>query len=338
MEKVSRSSGSPTMADVARRAGVAPITVSRALSNPTQVSAKTLAAVRRAVDELSYVRDAVAGGLASRATRCIGCVVPVLSNSIFADTLQGLSEALEARDYRLLIGSTQYDPIREQRVVEAFVEQRVDGVALTGTTHTNALQALLRRTGVPVVEMWALPKKPLDCVVGFSNYAAARTMTNHLCARGYRQIAYIGGPTYMNDRTQARERGYRAGLGEAGLAYREALVRRAPFEFENGAVALADLLREAPSIDAVFAASDVLAVGAFLYCLRMGLPVPGRVALAGLDGSPIATQLRPELTTIRFPRRAIGVRAAQLLLSRIGGEPPGHIEDLGFELVCGGSS
>ncbi len=326
------------MADVAREAGVAPITVSRAVSHPSQVAAHTLTAIRRAIEQTGYVRHAVAGSLASKATRCIVSVVPVLSNSIFADTLQGLSEELEARGYRLLIGSSQYDPLREQRVVEAFLEQRVDGIALTGTTHLPALRAQLKRSGTPVVEMWNLPTRPLDCAVGFSNFAAARAMVRHLVSRGHRRIAYIGGPTYMNDRTQARERGYRAGLAEAGLKAREAFVRRTPFEFENGARALSDLLSKTPSIDAVFAASDVLAVGALLYCLKSGLPVPGRVALAGLDGSPIGAQLTPELTSMRFARREIGAHAASILLGRIGGALPGTVVDLGFELLPGASS
>lgn len=326
------------MADVARRAGVAAITVSRALSRPSQLSAPTLARIQRAIAETGYVRHALAGSLASNATRCIGAVVPVLSNSIFADTLQGLSQVLEEQGYRLLIASSQYDPLREQRIVEAFVGQRVDGIALTGTTHAGNTRAMLTRSRIPVVQMWNLPTRPFDCAVGFSNFAAARAMVRHLCSRGYRRIAYIGGLTYKNDRTQARERGYRAGLSEAGLPVKEAHVRRTPFEFENGAAALSDLLEADSSIDAVFAASDVLAVGALLHCLRRGWRVPDKVALAGLDGSPIGALITPELTSIRFPRRQIGVRAAELLLDRIRGRPAGVVEDLGFELLAGGSA
>jgi LacI family gluconate utilization system Gnt-I transcriptional repressor len=326
------------MEDVALRAGVAPITVSRALSDPRRVASSTSVRIQRAIAEIGYVRDAVAGSLASKATRCVGTVVPVLSNSIFADTLQGLSETLEAHGYRLLIASSQYDPQREQRVIEAFIGQRVDAIALTGSTHTEGTRALLKRAGIPVVEMWSLPSRPLDCAVGFSNFAAARTMVRHLVSRGYRSIAYIGGPTYKNDRTQGRERGYRTGLAEARIPVREDLIRRTPFEFENGATALSDLLACQPGIDAVFAASDVLAVGALLHCLRSGWPVPGRVALAGLDGSPIGSQITPTLTSIRFPRREIGARSAQLLLDRIGGGQGGVSEDLGFELLPGGSA
>jgi LacI family gluconate utilization system Gnt-I transcriptional repressor len=186
--------------------------------------------------------------------------------------------------------------------------------------------------------MWNLPTRPFDCAVGFSNFEAARAMVRHLCSRGYRRIAYIGGLTYKNDRTQARERGYRAGLSEAGLPVTEARVRRTPFEFENGAAALSDLIKSDSSIDAVFAASDVLAVGALLHCLRRCWPVPGKVALAGLDGSPIGALITPELTSIRFPRRQIGVRAAELLLDRIRGRPAGVVDDLGFELLTGGSA
>lgn len=326
------------MMDVARQAGVAPITVSRALSDPSLVAPATLARIRKAVERRGYVKDAVAGSLSSQRTRSVGVVVPVLSNSIFADTLQGLADVLDAHGYRLLIAASQYDPERERGAIECFLEQRVDAIALTGTAHNEAARRLLRRSGVPVAEMWNKPARPLDCAVGFSNFEAARSMVRHLVARGYRNIAYVGGPTANNDRTSGRERGYRAGLREAGMEPSEARIRRTTFEFEHGARALTELLAADPAIDAVFGASDVLAVGALLHCLRRGWRVPERVALAGLDGSAIGTQLTPSLTSMRFPRRAIGSRAAEILVGRVGGMPGGLCEDLGFELVEGGST
>lgn len=326
------------MADIARRAGVAAITVSRALSDPSLVAPKTLARIRRAVRDCGYVKDAVAGSLSSQHTRSVGVVVPVLTNSIFADTLQGLAEVLDSRGYRLLIATSQYDPERERQAIEAFLERRVDAIALTGTTHNAAACALLRRAGIPLAEMWNKPARPMDCAVGFSNFEAARAMVRHLVARGYRNIAYVGGPTANNDRTRGRERGYLAGLREAGMAANPARIRRTTFEFEHGARAVADLVADDASIDAVFAASDVLAVGALLHCLRKGWRVPEQIALAGLDGSAIGTQLTPALTSIRFPRRAIGTRTAELLLARIDGVPGGVCEDLGFELLEGESA
>ncbi len=326
------------MVDVAQQARVAPITVSRALSEPSLVAPATLARILRAIERSGYVKDAVAGSLSSQRTRSVGVVVPVLSNSIFADTLQGLADVLDAHGYRLLIAASQYEPDREREAIECFLQQRVDAIALTGTTHNEAACRLLRRSGVPVVEMWNKPPRPLDCAVGFSNFQAARSMVRHLVARGYRNIAYVGGIIANNDRTLGRERGYRAGLREAGMEPREARIRRTRFEFENGARALADLLACDPHIDAVFGASDVLAVGALLHCLRRGWRVPQRVALAGLDGSPIGAQLTPSLTSMRFPRRRIGSRAAEVLLGRIGGMPGGVCEDLGFELVEGESA
>lgn len=326
------------MADVARLARVSTMTVSRALASPGLVAPRTLDRITRAIERCGYVKDEVAGSLSSQSTRSVGVVVPVLSNSIFADTLQGLADVLGLHGYRLLIATSQYDLERERQSIEAFLERRVDAIALTGTTHNAGAHKLLKRSGIPVVEMWSKPARPLDSAVGFSNFEAARAMTRHLIARGYRNIAYVGGVTAHNDRTQGREKGYRSGLREAGMPVLEARIRRTPFEFENGARALDELLEADPSIDAIFAASDVLAVGALLHCLRIGLPVPDRMALAGLDGSAIGAQLTPALTSIGFPRHAIGARAAQILMGRIGGSPAGVVEDLGFELVPGGSA
>lgn len=327
----------PTMVDVARIAGVTSMTVSRALREPERVAPRTLNRILQAIEKSGYVKNAVAGSLSSQSTRTIGVVVPVLSNSIFADTLQGLSATLSPLGYRLLIATSEYDLDQERQAIETLLERRVDAIALTGTTHNERSVTLLRRAGVPIVEMWNRPKTPLDCSVGFSNYEAARAMVRHLVSRGYRKIAYIGGLTKNNDRTQGRERGYRAGLIEADLPIHEKYIRRTSFEFENGAKALEDLLSSHPEIDVAFAASDVLAVGALLHSIRRGWKVPERIALAGLDGSKIGAQITPTLTSIRFPRFIIGQRAAQILIDRINGMPRETIEDVGFELVQGGS-
>lgn len=112
------------------------------------------------------------------------------------------------------------------------------------------------------------------------------------------------------------------------------MIVRAPFEFESGGMALGDLLRRMPDADAVFAASDILAVGVLLECLGRGIAVPGRLAVAGFDDAGISSRMTPPLTTIRVPRRAIGRTIAERMLARLAGRPTGErIVDLGFELI-----
>lgn len=322
------------MSDIARAAGVSVVTVSRSLNHPDKVSADTRKRVIEAMERAGYVPDQVAGSLVTRKSHAIGLVIPTVTNSLFADTIQGISEVLEPRGYQLMIGSSRYDPDVEQALVRTLLSRRCDAVILTGVTHTEGTRRLLEKSGVPVVEMWNLCDDPIDTLVGFSNFEAARQMTLHLGRRGYRNIAFMGGDTAQNDRTTHREEGYLAALDELGLARVPDRIERGSFDFRNGARGLRALLERCPEIDAIFTASDVLAVGAIFECMRAGWPVPGRVAIAGLDDSVIAGEVVPALTTVRIPRHQIGLRIGEVLLDRLEGRRSAAARiDLGFEII-----
>jgi len=320
------------MAEVAQLAGVSAMTVSRAMRNPASVTPATLSRIQSAVASTGYVPNRIAGSLASRRTRIVGMIVPSLRNSLFAESIQGMSDNLGAAA-DLLIADSGYTLKGEEAAVLAFLSQRVCGIVLHNTKHTPRTRLMLQNAGIPCVETGNLVAQPIDMAVGFSNRAAAAAMTAHLIGRGYRRIGFVSLATKDNDRAAERRRGYLDALAQHGLAHDPALTLEAPPGLRSGGAALAQLV-ETAGADAVFLSGDVLATGALLEAHRRGWAVPGRVAIAGSDDSELQETVIPPLTTIRFPRYEIGRRAAGLLLDRLEGRASGRIVvDLGFEII-----
>ena len=330
-KRASRAGGGVRMHDVARLAEVSPITVSRALSQPDKVSAETRRRVEAAIAQVGYVPNLTAGSLASNRSRIIAAVVPTIANSIFADTVQGLSDQLERQGYQLLLGQTGYSETTEDELIRAFLGRRPDALVLTGIGRSAAARALLRNAEIPIVETWDLTAAPLDMLVGFSNRDAGRAMAEFFLARGYRRLAFVGS---TDQRSQARRAGF---LAAAPDALTIALDEQA--SVPRGRAALQRVRAEAPDVQAIFFSTDVLAVGALLECQRLGLAVPRELAIAGLGDLPIAAEINPALTTIEIRGYAIGEHAARMLLQRLAGERVApKIVDLGFRIVARASA
>lgn len=322
-----------TIHDVAREAGVSSITVSRYFKLPEKVASATREAIEAAVKRLDYTPNLAAMTLASNRSPIVAVIVPNLSNSIFSETLQEIERILRPAGLHLLIGHSHYSAQTEEELVRTFLAYRPNALILTGCIQTPATEALVRAAKVPVIQMWSLTETPIDTCVGMSNYQAALQMTRYLIGKGHRRIGYIGGLLENNDRAQQRERGFCAALAEAGLDCAAGQIVRAPFEFVAGGEAIDNLLAT-QALDAVFASSDILAVGVMLACLQRGLKLPADLAIAGFDDAGISSMMTPSLTTLHVPRKAIGAQVAQCILDRLNQRDSGQrIFDLGFELV-----
>jgi LacI family gluconate utilization system Gnt-I transcriptional repressor len=331
VEKVTRRSA--RMSDVAARAGVSSMTVSRALRDSSSVTPETLRQIEMAINSTGYVPNRVAGSLASRRTNVVGLIVPSLRNSLFVETIQGVSDSLGPK-YDLMIADSGYSLKGEEVAIRAFLAQRVCGILLHDTKHTQRSQAMLRDAGVPCVETGNLIKQPIDMVVGFSNHDASCAMTAHLIERGYRQIGFVSLPIKDNDRAAERRAGYLSALSRAGIKPDPGLIIESAPGLRNGGHALVTLVERNSNMDAVFLSGDVLATGALLEANRRHWDVPGRIAIAGSDDNELQEIVSPALTTLRFPRYEIGRRAAGMLLDRLHGRASGQaILDLGFEIV-----
>jgi len=324
----------PRMRDVAERAGVSAMTVSRALRDPSLTTPDTQRRIERAMREMQYVPNALASGLRTAGRgKVVASIVPSLRNSLFAETNQGLSDALRERGVNLMLGDSHTSQQESVDLVMAFLAQRPCGIVLHEAVSSPRMRRLLKQSGIPVVEVGDLNPRPLDAVVSYSNHDAAKAMTQHLIAKGYRRIGFASLSLAVTARAGARLAGYQDALTGAGMPVDAKLMVETRSGFEGGASALVQLVES--GADAIFFSGDVLAIGAMLECARRGWKVPGRVAIVGFDDLEMAAQVNPPLTTLKLPRYEIGRRAAQIILDRNDGRkrPPREVIDLGFHII-----
>jgi len=327
------------MADVAKHAGVSPMSVSRALKTPSTVSLDIRQRVERAVRAVGYVPNELAGGLrAFSRTKLVAAIVPSLRNSLYAAQTQGMSDALRARGYKLMLGDSHRSGDEQAELVAAFLAQRPSGLILHDPISSPETAKLLLKAGIPVVEVGDLVRRPLDMVVSYSNFAAGKAMTCHLIERAYRRIGFASLNTSITPRSAERLKGYKAALREAGLPVNPRQIVEVDGSYASGGVAIVELVKH--GADAVFFAGGVMAVGAALQCQHRGWAVPGRIAIATFDDHEIASQLSPPLTALKIPRYEIGRRAAELILERHEGAPKAKSMriDMGFEILARAST
>jgi len=329
----SRSGFSVRMADVGRLAGVSAMTVSRALRDPQSVATATLRRIEQSIKTTGYLPNRIAGSLSSRRSNVIGLVVPSLRNSLFAETIQGVADALGSA-YDLMVADSGYALKGEEAAILAFLRQRVCGIVLHNTKHTPTARRQLADAEIPCVETGNLIREPIDMAVGFSNFSAGFAMSEYLIRRGYRRIAFVSLPTADNDRAAQRRAGFLAALERQQMKADSRIILETGSGLRGGAEALVRIMKSGRRCDAVFLTGDVLATGAVLEANRRGWKIPERIAIAGSDDNELQESVRPSITSIRFPRYEIGRRAGAMLVERVQGRPVGRaIIDLGFEIM-----
>jgi DNA-binding LacI/PurR family transcriptional regulator len=335
--------GPPTLEQVAALAGVSRATVSRVVNGSPKVSPAVRAQVERAVAKLGYVPNRAARSLVTRRADSVALVVSepharFFSEPFFAGMVRGVSAALAETGVQLLLLIAQDLPDRgwlERYVVGGHV----DGVLLASLHGDDPLPGTLERAGVPAV----LIGRPVDqaapgSYVDADNRGGAGKAVGHLARRGRRRIATITGSLDMGV-GQDRLEGYRDGLAAAGLAGAGELVETGDFTEEGGAAAMGRLLeRPGDPVDAVFAASDLMAAGALRALRAAGRRVPEEVAVVGFEDSAVARYAQPPLTTVRQPIEEMGRQATRLLLAQVAGEAGGMHLILDTELVVRASA
>ncbi len=334
----SRATGRVTLADVARLAGVSPMTVSRSLRGERGVDEVLVAKVREAANKLGYVPDPAARALASSRSSHVAVLIPLLTNALFVDLLEAVQRTLRPAGFQTLIGITHYDPAEEEQLLREQLMHRPAGMLLTGLERTEASRELIERSGVPCVHLMETVKREGLYCVGMSQEEAGAAITRHLVERGYRRIAFAA--AQLDARVLQRMNGWRRELQAAGLHdARLEWLRPEPSSIELGGRMLEQIVAQSPAVDAVFFCNDDLAQGALLAAVRLGVKVPQQVAVAGFNDLTGSAQMPPPLTTIRTPRAQIGTEAARMLLALMNGQPvePACV-DLGFELVVRGST
>jgi DNA-binding LacI/PurR family transcriptional regulator len=333
---------SPTLEEVAALAGVSRATVSRVVNGSPKVSPAVRAQVERAVAKLGYVPNRAARSLVTRRADSVALVVSephtrFLSEPFFAGTVRGVSAALADTGVQLLLLIAHDLPDRG-RLERYVVGGHVDGVLLASLHGDDPLPGTLERAGVPAVLVGRPAGTGPASYVDADNRGGARQAVDHLVRRGRRRIATIAGPQDMGV-GQDRLDGWRDGLRAAGLAADDDPVEAGDFTEEGGAAAMARLLaRPGRPVDAVFAASDLMAAGALRALRAGGRRVPDDVAVVGFEDSAVARYAQPPLTTVRQPIEEMGRQATRLLLAKVAGEAAGMHLILDVELVVRAST
>jgi LacI family gluconate utilization system Gnt-I transcriptional repressor len=324
-----------TLKDVAKLAGVSPITVSRALNRPDMVAPDTLAAVRQMVERTGYVPNLLAGGLASRKTRFVAAIVPAISNQIFSESIQSLTDRLWESGYQVLLGTSGYPTSREEDLLAAILSRRPDGIFLTGISHSAESHRRLAAARIPVVEVWDLTPTPVDMLVGFSHEKVGQAVADDLLVCGHRRFGVISAD---DARAEVRRTGFLSVLEKNGVMDVPTVHVPAPSNLRLGREGLARLLDRGPLPRAVFCSSDTLAHGVLMEAQARGLSIPAELAVVGFGDLDFAAHTYPPLSTVRIDRPAIGRIAAEALLGRIEGRNVERIVDIGFQMLRRGTS
>lgn len=320
-----------TLKDVARLAGLSPITVSRALHNPKLVKPDTIARVKEAAAAMGYIPNMLAGSLTTKRSRLIAAIVPQLSNSMFSETVQGLNDELSAHGYQLLLSVSNYSRQKEEDLLAAILSRQPDGIVLTGIHHQPGVRKKLLATGVPVVETWDLTPSPIDIAIGFSQERIGEKVAQYLLGKGYRRFASI---CARDERANRRRLALEAELQLHGVVPVATHMATTPTVLNLGREGLRAILAAGHAPEVVVCSSDVLAQGALIEAQAQGIAVPEQLGIMGFGDFDFAAYTHPPISSVHIDKRAIGVRAARALIAKIEGRPPaGNVIDVGFELV-----
>lgn len=328
--KTHRSSGGVTLEEVAKLAGVSPITVSRVLNQPGIVAPATIEKVQNAISRTGYVPNLLAGALASRRSRLIAAIIPSIVNPIYAESVRFLIDRLRTKGYEVLLGESGYTTAVEEDLILAILSRRPDGIFLTGTDHSAESRRRLLAARIPVVESWDLTPTPLDVVVGFSHEKVGREVAAYLFKKGYRRFAVV---TANDPRAQIRLREFKATLDQDGIKDVPTITVPVPSTLMLGRNGFTQLLDMGFKSGVIFCSSDTLAHGVLIEATSRKLSIPEELAIMGFGDQSFSAHTHPAISTVWIDRAEIGRRAAEALLERIdGGIDFDKIIDLGFQV------
>ncbi|WP_339226005.1 LacI family DNA-binding transcriptional regulator [Oceanobacillus sp. FSL K6-2867] len=308
-----------TIQEVAKKAGVSTATVSRVLNNRETVKEKTRIRVEQAIEELNYEPSALGRNLRNSESRLLLVLIPSISNPFYTEIINGIEDTAISKGYNILLCETDSNPKREAIYFNMVRNRLADGIILMDpTVNRKNLYDLASRH--PIVQCSEFDEQGEISYVTIDNELAAYQAVKHLIKIGNRKVALINtDEKYL----YARERrsGYEKALHEFGLPIETKQMRETEqLEFEGGQQAMRSLLNDADRPDAVFAVSDVLAIGAMKEIQLQGLKVPDDIAVIGFDKISFSNMTNPTLTTIAQPMYKMGCTSANMIINKIRGK------------------
>jgi DNA-binding LacI/PurR family transcriptional regulator len=309
----------PSIKDIARIAEVSHPTVSRALRNSPLVNPQTAERIRKIASEAGYQASAVARGLVMRRTRTVGLVVTSVADPFISGVVRGVEQTARDLGYNVMLADSNADPVREQRIVQSFAEQRLDGIIVTSSRVGALYLPMLEAMRVPIMLINNQYPGPFVQAVMIRNIEGTRAAVNHLIQLGHRRIAYLGDQFgYQSD--VERISGYREGLEAARIPFEAELVVHGDSRTEAAVGAMGQLLNLQETPTAVCCYNDMTALGAMYAIHARGLRVPDDVSVTGFDDLFFAAYTQPPLTTVRQPIHRMGQLAMENLVKLISGE------------------
>lgn len=328
-----------TQADVAKRAGVSMMTVSRVINGSSHISPETKASILTAIEELGYVTNFMAGNLRGRSSDIIAVIIPSVKDLVFGEILSGINATLNPNGFCTVIGETHFDAELEKDIVTSLLRLQPAGLIITGGMNRDAkLQALLDKRTYPIVQIWDIHDLPFDYHVGPSQILAGTLIADHFLNRGRKRIAYVGSELQRDVCAARRLEAFRKRLLEAGVSITVETDGTLPRQPKTGADLTQRLLERHPEVDAIYYLNDAMAVGGLNFLAGSGIAVPERLSVAGFNGSTAQYSIRTSLTTVDVPRYGLGELAAGKLLHLLDGNDLDPVHEVEIRFVPGGTS
>lgn len=314
--------------DIAARARVSVMTVSKSLHDAPDISAATKARIRQLAQQMGYVPDSAAQGLRSRTTKLLGLVIPAVTNPLFARLVMAIEERAHELGCELILAHSLNNVEREEKCIRRLLARRVDGLFISPVYRMEASAKIFDELAAHRTPVVVLGQRARFCApfvnVETDDLAASYAATNHLLGLGHRRIAFFAGPAVC-PWAQERFDGYRRALLEAKLDLDEQLVFNAGSTIEEGEKAALQFLQEAPGATAVQASNDLVAIGAANLFLNQGLRIPHDLSVVGFGNILVAEFFRVPLTTVRQPKLRLGAAAMETMLKLQQGRKPNSL-------------
>lgn len=316
-----------TMRDVAKLAGVAPITVSRVINNSGYVSPETRAAVEAAAADLNYVPNMLAHSLRSKSTQTIALIMADITNPFWTSVARGVEDAASEQGFIVIFCNTDENTAKEEQYLSMLLRRRVDGVILVPTSNSGETVAQLQAQGVEVVVLDRQVQDAVVDVVRGDSFLGAYELTRHLTALGHRRIGMLNGSSKVSVSIE-RLNGYLHALAEAGIQPEQELIIHGQFAVESGYNMARQILAHPARPSALFTANNFIAIGALRALSESGLRVPDQISIVSFDDLPF-TYAREQLITVAAqPTYTLGAIATQRLLKRISADDDPPVEDI----------
>ncbi|RFB97337.1 GntR family transcriptional regulator [Rhizobium leguminosarum bv. trifolii] len=340
VERGRNGKGGPhvTLSDVAKKVGVSPITISRALRNPQIVSEDLREVILRTVEQMGYIPNLAARALASRHNGVVGVITPALHQYGFTDLMVGIDDRFRDTEFTVQYSNTLRHAEGEAGLLRSLLTQKPAGIIIAGAESYRDLLPLIDSAACPIAHIADLSQEPKTLVVGLDHYTAGAGPTRFLLSRGYKRIAFMGRGADV--RSRRRIEGYEEVMREAGRFDPDLIIGGdAPSRTGLGRELFSRLLQSVPDVDAIFAQSDEMALGVLIECKARGIRVPEDLGICGFNDLEFSAFIEPSLTTVHIPRYDIGYRAADMLLRAVRDEPPSEDKsDVGFTIIPRGST